>query len=424
LYDSSVKKYENVRNVNAILMNPQHPEYNRVKFLVKANVMGNPYKWDWEIFSRKTGKTWDVQKAYEYYQVFEKEAMERNMDRHSPGVLHTGAWGGDVVEVYKDAKFMTYMVDVAGVVGIDLKPPTTGLVDPSILNNQVPGAPGVTPGVDQQPGSGQDIQNKTGFLSPNIPGNLNFGFGSIYGNSGLIEQPRYTLDFKPAAAEAELASFDVDLSDLEPGVQAFAGVEDVSVDVDLSEFNANTLADTVMDDSIDVDLSDLEEVAFDAEWDTIAAQHEAAKTAPTLAESVDRVKSNRREALMKHGEVWVPSLSDDLSGSAMLAFENGFLKECTSESQQQKVRAILSKIRFGHLESYEALEDGSTYAKLNEKDMNALLAAVNQPSLDDQLAEIDAGWNLDEAEVTPEREMIVDVSRKVNQRIGVVKLSA
>lgn len=426
LYASSVKKYENAANVNAILMNPQHPEYARVKFLIKKNVMGSPFDWDWKIFSRKTGKAWDVQAAYEYYQTFENEAMARNMDKHSPGVLHMGAWGGDVVEVYKDAKFMTYMVDVAGIVGIDLKPPTTGSVDPSMLQNQVPGAPGFIPGVDQ-PGVAPSMQNKTGFLSPNISDKFNFGSDSFYGNSGnLFEQPQYTVNFKAAAVESEPASYDVDLSDLEPSVLALGGIDDVSVDIDLSELNANTLA--AADDSIDVDVSAFntvsEEDAFDAEWGNIADQHEAKNVVNPLFEKVTRVKSNRREALMKHGEVWVPSLSDDLSGSAMMAFENGFMKECTSESQQQKVRAVLSQIRMGNLEEYEAMEDGSTYAKLSEKDMNALRTAMNEPTNAEILASVDAGWGFEEPEQTAEGAMIVDVSRKINQRVGVVKLSA
>jgi hypothetical protein len=447
LYASSVKKYENAANVNAILMDPNHAEYNRVKFLIKPNVMGNPYKWDWKIFSRKTGKSWDVQAAYEYYQTFEKEAMSRNMDRHSPGVLHMGAWGGDVVEVYKDARFMTFMVDVADVVGIDLKPPTTGIVDPSLLQRKAPEAPSFVPSLDNAPGNIQPVENKTGFLNPISP-DSNFGFGTMYGNSTQIEQPKYTFNFKPAAVDVEPASFDVDLSDIEPSVLALAGVDDISVDVDLSEFNGSTLADTVLDDSIDVDLSDLnalaEADAIDAEWDNLAAQHEAQKVDSPFAERVAQVKNNRREALMKFGEVWVPSLSDDMAGSAMLAFENGFLKECTSASQQQKVRMILSKVRLSSLEEYEALEDGSTYAKLNEKDMNALRTALNEPSIEDELAAIDAGWDdepvvanrpeLDELaaidagwdieEQTPEHAMIVDVTRKINQRVGTVRLSA
>ncbi|MCC7196811.1 hypothetical protein IT413_01290 [Candidatus Peregrinibacteria bacterium] len=448
LYASSVKKYENAANVNAILMDPSHAEYNRVKFLIKPNVMGNPYNWDWKIFSRKTGKSWDVQAAYEYYQTFENEAMARNMDRHSPGVLHMGAWGGDVVEVYKDAKFMTFMVDVADVIGIDLKPPTTGSVDPSLLRKKAPEAPSFVPGLDNAPGNIQPVENKTGFLSPNAP-DLNFGFGTMYGNGTQIEQPKYTFNFKPAAVDVEPASFDVDLSDLEPSVLALGGIDDISVDVDLSEFNGSTLADTVLDDSIDVDLSDLnalaEADAFDAEWDNIAAQHEAQKVVSPFAERVAQVKSNRREALMKRGEVWVPSLSDDMSGSAMLAFENGFLKECTSASQQQKVRVILSKVRLSSLEEYEALEDGSTYAKLSEKDVDALRNALHEPSIEDELAAIDAGWDLDEPvapavkledelaaidagwdleEQTPESAMIVDVTRKINQRVGTVRLSA
>jgi|GEM_PF-6570364 len=308
LYASSVRKYGNAAAVNAILMDPTNPEYNRVKFLVKKNVMGNPYDWDWKIFSRVTGKSWNVEQAYEYYQTFEKEAFERNMDRHAPGVLHMGAWGGDQVEIYKDGKFMTYVIDIADIIGIDLKPPVAGGVAPKGGGTLVPGAIDPTQNNSPlpNPGAAPKDKDKSGFFNPLVPGNFDSGFG-FEKNGNSLELPRFTVNMMPAAKDVEAPSYDVDLSELNENVHttlaqrdSASHSNDISIDVDLSDFD---------DNSVDVDLSDLDTKStqtafnttdeFDAEWDNIADSHEkiaASKMADEVDAGWDVIADNHEKA--------------------------------------------------------------------------------------------------------------------------------
>lgn len=150
--------------------------------------------------------------------------------------------------------------------------------------------------------------------------------------------------------------------------------------------------------------------AIDAGWDAIANEHAAkaekhqqlraelnAKVAKLFASvkpavqaddtpeievsevevhPAEFVEMDRKSALLERGELVVPPVSDTQSGSVLQAIENGFLKECTSTYQMDRVQQRVAKIRMSKLAEYEVLDNGRIYAKISAEDLADLRKIV------------------------------------------------
>ena len=243
------------------------------------------------------------------------------------------------------------------------------------------------------------------------------------------------IDFR--AADAAPVTPGAPAQDLNPGVDqkddGKTGFNDVhSIDVDLSDFNeihASTSSRINTGDTgaskvskkeklgpLELDFNELEMAVIDKGWDDVPAgvaskKEKLAKLeldfsefeAPSLDQRISAVKASRRDALLTRGEVFIPPISDDMDGSVMLAIKNGFLKECTTISSQNKVEAILSRLRLRDMVEYEATENG-TFGKLNEEKLAELNAAAMleeaKTEQDKLLEEIETeGWDAEPASV-------------------------
>ncbi len=195
---------------------------------------------------------------------------------------------------------------------------------------------------------------------------------------------------------------DVDLSDLEetpakktPAVTIKSSTLSPDLEKELAEIEDGWFTDVKQPEAkkpaVKVKSStlspDLEKELAEIEdgWFTDVKQPET--KVPTLDErivSINKNMTSRRQALLEKGEIYVPSLSEDLNGSVMLAIKNGFLKQCYSGQQQDRVEAIVNKLRITHFDEYEVTEKG-TLAKLSADKLaelqNALGVAESVPEV-------------------------------------------
>ncbi len=140
---------------------------------------------------------------------------------------------------------------------------------------------------------------------------------------------------------------------------------------------------------------------IDAMWDQIDAEQE-------LSSRIAMVKADRTQALLERGEVFIPHLSQTSDGSVRIAFENGFLRQCTTSEQMDRVQH-LADIRFRDMVEFTSNADG-VYARLSPEKLAEFADAIKTPEvevsfselaaddaqrLEDEalLAEIDAGWD-------------------------------
>jgi hypothetical protein len=89
------------------------------------------------------------------------------------------------------------------------------------------------------------------------------------------------------------------------------------------------------------------------------------------------VELDRREALLERGEIVVPPVEEGGTGSVLMALENGFIRECRSGDQMDRVQQRIAKIRMSSLQEYEVLTDGKIYAKITDHDLTDLRQIVS-----------------------------------------------
>jgi hypothetical protein len=101
---------------------------------------------------------------------------------------------------------------------------------------------------------------------------------------------------------------------------------------------------------------------IDAEWDNIA-DSAATNEADSFAKKIEMIKLDRSQALLERGEIFVPHLSETSDGSVRIAIENGFLRQCTTVTQMNRVEQ-LAKLKLSDMTEFTADEAG-IYAKLS-----------------------------------------------------------
>jgi hypothetical protein len=111
---------------------------------------------------------------------------------------------------------------------------------------------------------------------------------------------------------------------------------------------------------MDADLAEIEDGWLDAKT---MAKVKAESLQKKIATITGGGFESRREALVERGEVFVPSLAEDINGSAMMAIKNGYLMACDTADQEHAMDNLLKDLRFRDMVEYETTEKG-TYAKV------------------------------------------------------------
>jgi hypothetical protein len=363
--------------------------------------MGNFETWrEYESLTKMAG----AQDAKKYFEERYEGAMlnftsnpENKYDQRAHGNIHWGAQGGDKRLVQNEkGEWLPYFADMANIVLKGQEKPVNIDLDQQWTDEPANGA-NHAPAVNPAKGTSPEVAPMDGGIHDN--GTIDGGFGK----TGLLNNHNKsdddpTVEVTGYTEMAEDREIEVTWTDVEDP-EVTIGEE---VDIDLSELDDDdgeiTMGET------DVDLSDLEETAPEIK-------------VPTLEEKIAAVKKNRRHALLERGEVFVPSLSEDMDGSVKLAYENGFLMMCTNGLQQDKVEALARNIRFNEMIEYEATEYG-TYARLSPEKLAQLQEALGatekpasresaqskkapavvgksstlSPEVEAELAEIEDGW--------------------------------
>jgi hypothetical protein len=392
--------------------------------------MGNWESWrsKYEPLTRMAG----AQEAKQYFEEkYEKAFLnfavnsEYSYDQRAHGNIHWGAHGGDKRLVQNEkGEWLPYFADMANIVLKGTEKPVEIDLDLDTLQDNQPAQPGVNgaPTVNPDNNSAPEVTPWDGGTRDN--GTIDGGFGKTGmlnhrndpDDDPTIEVTGYTESDDDSEIEVTWTDVEdpevtvgeeveIDIAELEDDPEITVG----ETDIDLSDLEeapkkpAVTVTSSTLSKKLEEELAELEDG-----WFTEPAKAPEVK-APTLDEKIAAVKKNRKEALLERGEVFVPSLSEDLDGSVKLAFENGFLMMCSNGIQQDKVETLARNIRFSEMVEYEATEKG-TYARLSPEKLAQLRDALNleeapknEPAvtvkpatygeaMEAELAEIEEGW--------------------------------
>ncbi|MBD3328294.1 hypothetical protein GF340_03235 [Candidatus Peregrinibacteria bacterium] len=176
------------------------------------------------------------------------------------------------------------------------------------------------------------------------------------------------------------------------------------LEMDWDEFDRKEKADKVKAAQT-AQAKELEKI--DLDWDEFLTEEEK------LAEWAKTIASDRKGSLKAKGEVCIPPLRDDVPGGCRTALLNGFIKECKTAWQQEKIEELFAGLRLNEVE-INPLENGTVIGKLtNAEKLAEANRIINMTEAQVEEAELDEGWD-----------MIDSVNRQVNDNVFINKLTA